>query len=132
MTPGLVPASDPMSPRRATTRAGAAADTRGVQSLPFGRFSPMSYSQIVNPTTTDRDGLRRSLKPLAAAVYSISAVWTVLGAHDMTEIVVVLVVAAAVTVGIYGFLMPKALDKPSAGSTALTLSLVATALILPG
>jgi len=92
----------------------------------------MSYSQIVNPTTTDRDGLRRSLKPLAAAVYSISAVWTVLGAHDMTEIVVVLVVAAAVTVGIYGFLMPKALDKPSAGSTALTLSLVATALILPG
>lgn len=91
----------------------------------------MSSSATVTSFDTDHSRARRSLKPLAAVVFSVSAVWTVLGAHDMTEIVVVLVVAAAVTVGVYGFLMPRALDKPSAGSTALTLSLVATALTLP-
>ena len=91
----------------------------------------MSYSQTVNPFTTDRERLRRSLKPIAAAVFVISSALNVYGAHDFREVAVVTVVIVATMAGVYGFLLPRKLAQESAGGTALTLSLIGLAVLVP-
>jgi hypothetical protein len=79
----------------------------------------------------ERSTARKTLVPLGAAVLGISSMFTVLGAHDVTEIVVCTVVAVAATIGVYGFLLPRALERQSAGGTALALSVIAAVLTLP-
>lgn len=91
----------------------------------------MTYSQTVSSTGTDRERLRRSIMPAAAGVLVAVTALTVYGAHDFQEIAVVMGVLVAVMAGVYGFLVPRALDKESAGGTALTLSVLAALLLLP-
>lgn len=80
---------------------------------------------------TDHDHARRSTLPLGVASLAVATVWTVLGAHDMSETATVVPVLVVVAAAVFGFLVPRALSRPSAGGTALALSLVAAALTLP-
>jgi len=91
----------------------------------------MSYSPAVEAPVNNEHQARRALPALGLLTFAVATVWTALGAHNVRETVVVTVVAAVVAAGVYGWVLPRALGKPSAGGTALTLSLVAVALTLP-
>ena len=91
----------------------------------------MSYSSARSTSVDDRETMRRGVAPAAAVVLLTTAVCTSLGAHDLREILVVMAIVVAAVVGVYGFLLPRALRRESAGGTALALSLVAAALTLP-
>lgn len=91
----------------------------------------MTYSHNVSSADTDRDDLHRKVAPTAAAVLLASSALTVYSAHDLTEIVVVIALIAATVAGVYGFLLPRALKKQSAGGMALTFSAIAAALLVP-
>ena len=92
----------------------------------------MTASTVTSPSfEVERERIRRAVAPAALGVAVVSGFWTVLGAHGTPEIVVVLATIAVVTGGVYGFLLPRALNRPSAGGTALVLSGVAVALTLP-
>ncbi len=91
----------------------------------------MTTTASAAPATRDTDTVRRAAPLLGAGAFLVSSVWTALGAHDVREIVVSLGVAAAITAGVYAFLMPRALERPSAGGTALALSAVALVLTVP-
>ena len=70
--------------------------------------------------------------PLAAiAVTVVSLALTVYGAHDLTEILIVSSVILVAVIGVYGLVLPRALMRPSAGGTALALSLPAALVTLP-
>lgn len=79
----------------------------------------------------ERERMRRAVAPVAIGVAVVSGSWTALGAHGIPEMVVVLATIVVVTGGVYGFLLPRALIRPSAGGTALALSVVALLLTLP-
>lgn len=92
----------------------------------------MTASTVTSPSfEIERERMRRAAVPAAVGVAVVSGFWTVLGAHGAPEIVVVLATIAVVTGGVYGFLLPRALNRPGAGGTALVLSVVAVALTLP-
>jgi len=88
---------------------------------------------IASPATfdTDHDRARRLTLPLGVASLAVAIVWTVLGAHGTTETITVVPVLVVVTAAVFGFLVPRALSRPSAGGTALALSVVAVALTVP-
>lgn len=91
----------------------------------------MSYSQIINSSTTEQEALRGALKPVAAALVLVTAGFTAWSAHEVREIVIVMAVVVATVVGVFGFLMPRKLAQQSAGGTALTMSLIGAVLLLP-
>lgn len=108
---------------------GASAKTSWVSHSLLERFTAMTTT--ASTAHSDTGTVRRATPLLGAGTFLLSSVWTVLGAHDTREIVVVLAAAAIITAAVYGFLMPRALTRPSAGGTALTLSAVAVVLTLP-
>jgi len=82
------------------------------------------------PTTSPR--------PTAASVWTAGVAATVLaasgtayGAHDWTEIVVTIPALVVVAAFVFGYVLPRALSKESAGGTALALSIPAVLLTLP-
>lgn len=79
----------------------------------------------------DRTGARRAVLPVAVASFAIATFWTVMGAHDTGEIVIVLGTCAVVAATVFGFVLPRALEQDSAPGRALTLSIVALLLIVP-
>ena len=91
----------------------------------------MTYSSARPTSVDEHETMRRAVAPAAAVVLLTTTVCTSLGAHDLREILVVMAIVVAAVVGVYGFLLPRALGRESAGGTALTLSLVAAALTLP-
>lgn len=88
----------------------------------------MSHSSTVENPVDSQHEAGRPMPVLGLLTFAVATVWTSLGAHDVREIVVVTAVAAVVAAGVYGWLLPRALAKPSAGGTALTLSLIAAVL----
>lgn len=91
----------------------------------------MSFSQIINSSTTEHEALRRALKPVAFALVLVTAGLTVWSAHDVREVVIVMAIVVATVIGVFGFLMPRRLDRDSAGATALCMSVIALLLLLP-
>lgn len=91
----------------------------------------MTYSAATAPSTIQHVSGRRPVLLAAAGVLAAAGALTVYGAHDLREVVVVLAVLVTVVVGVYGYLLPRALSRPSAPGTALTLSVVAAVLLLP-
>lgn len=91
----------------------------------------MTTSTVSTAFDLDRDQIRRAVAPTAIGVALVSGFWTVLGAHHLGEVVVVLAVIAVATGVVFGLLLPKALRRPSAGGTALGLSVPAVLLTLP-
>ena len=78
------------------------------------------------PSTTTR-----TAAGIGIASALVAAAGTAFGAHDWTEITVTWSVIAVATVLVYGFVVPRALGKESAGGTALGLSIPALVLLLP-
>ena len=64
------------------------------------------------------------------AAFAVATVGTVIGAHDLTEILVVLGVCAPVTIAVYGWLLPRQMATGAPGA-ALTLGIVAALLVVP-
>ncbi len=91
----------------------------------------MTYSQAVNLAVADHDRLRRMLVPLAVAVLVITTACTAIGAHDIREFAVVMGIVVLTLAGVYGYLLPRALTRESAGGMALTFSVIAVVLLLP-
>lgn len=74
---------------------------------------------------------RRMTWPTAAVAWVVSSALSAQGAHGVAEAVVLPVLLALVTAGIYGWLVPSRLRTGRVGTPALVLSVVALLLILP-
>lgn len=68
---------------------------------------------------------------LAAASALVAGTLSALFAHDGREALVEIGIIAVVTAFVFGYVVPRALRKDSAGGTALGLSLPAALLIVP-
>jgi len=89
-------------------------------------------TQLASTTSAQSDyEARRPAFALGFVVFVVSSMWTVLGAHNMTEIVVSLSLAAVVTVGVYGYAVPRAMRAHRSGGMALGLSIPAVLLTVP-
>lgn len=91
----------------------------------------MSYSPAIDTFTPDRERVRKALVPAAAAILVSTFALTVYGAHDMTEVAVVLGALLPVIGGVYGILLPSKLTRESAGGTALILAVLGALLLVP-
>lgn len=81
--------------------------------------------------SVDRAGITQALLPAAVAVVAAGGTLTVYGAHDFGEVGIVMGIFVPVVIGIYGFLLPRALKGSGGSGIALTLSLIGLALLLP-
>ena len=88
-------------------------------------------STTVRVPDTDQHRVRGSLLTTGAASFAVAGVWTVLGAHTWEEWASMLALEVVVTLGVYGVVIPKALERRSAGLTALILAVLAAALTVP-
>jgi hypothetical protein len=82
-------------------------------------------------STTVSAARTRPVTPIALGAALVAAAGTVYGAHDWPEIVVVTAVIAASTAVVFGVVVRRALSRPSAGGTALALSVPAALLLVP-
>ena len=82
-------------------------------------------TMTTTPTTISR------IAALGAASGVVAATLALLFAHDWTEVAVVGAILAVVTPGVYGYVVPRALGKESAGGTALGLAIPAALLSVP-
>lgn len=82
-------------------------------------------------SAADNAGPRRAIVPVGGAAFAVASFWTVMGAHDTREIVVVLAICAVVGAGVFGLVLPRALREESAPGRALTLSVLALLLVAP-
>ena len=74
---------------------------------------------------------RGTVAGIGVASALVAAAGTAFGAHDWGEIAVVWGAIAVATVVVFGFVVPRALRKESAGGTALGLAIPALVLLLP-
>ncbi|HEX4977453.1 MAG TPA: hypothetical protein VFV40_06265, partial [Nocardioides sp.] len=70
----------------------------------------MTIHSTADTYSLDRTGARRAVLPVAWGSFAIATFWTVMGAHDTGEIVVVLGTCAVVAAVVFGFVLPRALD----------------------
>lgn len=82
-------------------------------------------------TASPAERVRRLSWPTAAAVLLVGSAFTIYGAHDLREVVVVLAVLAAVVAAVYGWLLPSRLRSGRVATPGLVLSVVAVVLIPP-
>lgn len=79
----------------------------------------------------ERDRTSSIAVPAGIATVLTSSVFTYLGAHTWEESASMIALATLAAVLMYGFVVPRAFEKPSAPRTAMTLSVIATVLLLP-
>ena len=91
----------------------------------------MTDTHVSNTVVLDRGAYSRRLLLIATSVFAVAAAFTIWGAHDLREIAVVLAALSITMVGVYGFLLPHKLRQQDPGPTALTLSLIGLAVLLP-
>ena len=90
----------------------------------------MTATTSTDFTPATRSDDRRTSYVTGLAAFIVSSVGTVIGAHDLGEILVVLGVCAPVTIGVYGWLLPRRMATGAPGA-ALTLGIVAALLVVP-
>ena len=100
----------------------------------------MSYSQTVNSPVFDRDRLRSAVVPTGIITTIATLGFTAWGvfwhgpgvqADGPGEFYMVAPIVLVTAVAVFGFLLPRALRRESAGGTALTLSIIAAVAIVP-
>ncbi len=91
----------------------------------------MTTSTVSSTFELERDRIRRAVIPAGLATFLVAAVWSVLGADSTAERLTMVPAIAVATALVFGVLLRKALRKPSAGGTALGLSVPAVLLTLP-
>ena len=82
-------------------------------------------------TTSHHASTRTAASSAGVAAVGVAGVLTALFAHDWAEIGVSVGLLIAVAIGVFGYVVPRALRKESAGGTALGLSIPAFLLTLP-
>lgn len=88
-----------------------------------------------SPSSTisaERDRIRSLVVPTGIVTVLVSSVFTYLGAHTWQESASMIALASVVAVGVYGFLAPRALDRPAAPGLAVAMSAIAAVITLPG
>jgi hypothetical protein len=91
----------------------------------------MTATSTTQSLTHDSAVVDRRTSALVGFVsYVVGAAFTVPNAHKASEVAVVLVAAAIVALGVYGWLVPRGTATGTPG-TALGLSVVAALLLLP-
>jgi hypothetical protein len=88
-------------------------------------------TSAVADSTTTRTRIPHRVRWLAAAVFATTTALTLYGAHGRYEIPIVMTGIVLSVIGVYGFLLPRKLAQPGAGSTALILSIIAALLLVP-
>lgn len=73
----------------------------------------------------------RTLAPIAVLVGLVALAWTTYGAHTWAEIIVVGAMIALTSAIVFAVVLPRAMRRPSAGGTALALSIPGLVLLLP-
>jgi hypothetical protein len=101
----------------------------------------MSTQALQPSSTTEHDRVRKILTPTAIASAVVAIGFTAIGvflqfpddhhAHSPWEFYSVAAVVVLSAVVVYGIVIPRALRKGSAGRTALSLSLIATLVLVP-
>jgi hypothetical protein len=127
MTPGIAPEGDD---------AGVADAVDSWSTGPTGagshrKATAMSYTPTADPFAVDRAGLRRAVLPVGVGSFVVAAFWIVMGAHDTTEIISMVALAAVTAAGVFGLVLPRALQQDGAPGRALTMSVLAVLLIVP-
>ena len=74
---------------------------------------------------------RPKLLVVATSVLTATIAFTAWGADNNTEFWIMTGLVTVAVIGVYGFLLPRKLAQPSASSTALVLSGIAAALVMP-
>ena len=82
-------------------------------------------------TTSNHTSTKTTASSAGVAAVGVAGVLTALFAHDWAEIAVCAGVLIVVAIGVFGYVVPRALSKESAGGTALGLSIPAFLLTLP-
>lgn len=73
----------------------------------------------------------RSVIWLAVIGLAVTTALTVYGADSRAELALVLPLIIVTVIGVYGFVLPRTLGRPSRGGTALLLSGIAIVVLLP-
>jgi hypothetical protein len=81
--------------------------------------------------TTTSPTSARTATTAGVAVAIVASVLSTLFAHEAREAMVNAATLVVVAAGVFGFVVPRALRKESAGGTALTLGIVAALLVVP-
>jgi hypothetical protein len=81
--------------------------------------------------TTTPSSTATRVGALGAATALVAATLATLFAHEWREVFIVVSAIAVVTAFVYGYVVPRALRKESAGGTALGLAIPALLLIVP-
>ena len=81
--------------------------------------------------TTAPSSTTSRIAALGGVTGVVAATLTLLFAHDWAEVAVVAAILVVVTAGVYGYVVPRALRKESAGGTALGLAIPAALLSVP-
>lgn len=84
-----------------------------------------------NTATHERSRLRSMVVPTGVVTVLVSSVFTYLGAHSPSEYLSMIALAFVAAVVVYGWVVPRALDRDSAPKTALTMSVIAALVVLP-
>jgi hypothetical protein len=82
-------------------------------------------------TITTSPASTRTVPLAGVGVGLVAATLSTLFAHDSQEALVEIALVAIGTVGVFGYVVPRALRKQSAGGTALTLGILAALLVVP-
>ena len=83
-------------------------------------------------TTIDTHGSHtRPVGATAVVSALVATAFTISGANEWQELLIVLPILAVTTAVVFGVVVPRSLRRPSAGGTALALSIPALVLVLP-
>ena len=88
-------------------------------------------SSTSTTTSIDRNSLRSLVVPTGIATAVVSTVFTYLGAHDPGEYISMIALGLVSAAVVYGWVVPRALERSAAPKTAMAMSVIAALLTLP-
>jgi hypothetical protein len=88
-------------------------------------------SSTSTTASSERNRLRSLVVPIGIATAVVSSVFTYLGAHDARESISMIALGLVSAAGVYGWVVPRALERDAAPKTAMAMSVIAALLTLP-
>ena len=90
-----------------------------------------STSTTSTTASSERSRLRSLVLPTGIATAVVSSVFTYLGAHDPGEYISMIALGLVAAAVVYGWVVPRALERDAAPRTAMTMSVIAALVTLP-
>ena len=88
-------------------------------------------SSTSTTASSERSRLRSLVLPTGIATAVVSSVFTYLGAHDPGEYISMIALGLVAAAVVYGWVVPRALERDAAPRTAMTMSVIAALVTLP-